>query len=40
MQTYRNMLNRALAGAYRYAQEVGPVLLPALVFSLVLEVLA
>ena len=34
MQTYRNTLNRALAGAYQYALSTGPVLLPALAFGL------
>lgn len=34
-----NRITRAAAGAYRYAQEVGPVLLPALAVGLVLEVL-
>ncbi|NOG32870.1 hypothetical protein HLB35_15860 [Halomonas sp. TBZ9] len=37
---HSKIITNALAGAYRYAQEVGPALLPALALGFALEVLA
>lgn len=40
MHTYRNTLNRASSAVYRYSLSTGPVLIPVLAVTALLEVLA